>query len=309
MKEQTIVDNIVRSAIAQGTGAVVDSAFATLMIAAGLPEAVALTPIVRGATIGLVNQCYDDFKHRLLSSLESRKLDVFSTFALQTFFELAEKDGVTPMQQQIEEGQLQYAYEVADDAMLTAIRQSEQTKIEVLGRYYGSQLYKDKIEWQDMHMMLAMVETLSLRQLVMIRLIADDFKGMDTKLFISNPSACVEMNRLLDFGIWQTEGASFGTNNSWTIQLDSIIPTSFSEYVKEVLMLERISEKEVNRTVAGLRLTAEGTSQQTLTEDEYRKHTEWQEFDDKGNFVFDANEHKKTDEDEAQFLYDSWRGK
>ena len=214
------VNSVAKNALAQGVGAVVCKAFGALMTTVGLPEAVILTPLARGATIGVVNKYYDDFTHRMLSTIESQKLDLFSQTAVRTFFDLAEKDGVTPMLQQIEERQLQYAYEAAEGAMLTAIRQSQRTKIIILGRYFGSLLYQDKIDWQDMHQMLKMVDALTLRQMVMIRLIAEDFKEINTKLFISNPTACVEINRLLDFGIWQTAGAQFGTNKSWKIQLE-----------------------------------------------------------------------------------------
>lgn len=256
-KSNSLVDDVMKASLAQGTGTVVSAAFGALMTAAGVPEVAALTPLVSGAAIGVVNHFYDDFSQRKLSDLEKKKLDLFSRVAMQTFFDIAEKDGVTPIQQQIDEGQLKYAYEAAEGFMLTAIRQSQNTKIEILGRFFGSQLYEDTMGWQDMHQMLSMADTLTLRQLVLIRLIADDFKGLDTKLFISNPSACVEINRLLDYGIWQTEGAMFGTNNSRSIQLSLIKPTLYSKQVSKDLMLDRLSEDDINNTINSLRLTSE----------------------------------------------------
>lgn len=264
--------NVAKSTLAQGAGAVVSKAFGALMTTVGLPEAVVLTPLVRGATIGVVNKYYDDFTNRMLSTIESQKLDLFSQTAVQTFFDLAERDGVTPMQQQIEEGQLQYAYEAAEGAMLTAIRQSQRAKIKILGRYFGSQLYQDKINWQDMHQVLNMADALTFRQLVMIRLIAEDFKGLNKKLFISNPTACVEINRLLDFGIWQTAGAQLGINKSWKIQLESIIPTIYSDEVCKSLMLENLSEDDINESIRSLSLTTGGTPEEVLTAEDYKKH-------------------------------------
>ena len=249
MKRNTLAENLTKGAFSQSAGAVVSATFRSLMIAIGLPEAEVLTPMIQGATIGMVNYCYDDFASRLLSTIERKKIDIFSQQAMKTFFESSEEDGVTPMQQQIEEGQLQYAYEVAENAMLTSIRQSELTKVEVLGRYFGSQLYKGRIDWQDMHQMITMAGSLTLRQLIVIRLIADKFEGLDTSMFIGNPSACVEINNLLNYGIWQTKGASFGTNNSLAIQLSSIIPTSYSKQVKDVLMLDRLPKEDIERTI------------------------------------------------------------
>lgn len=284
----TFVNNVAKSALTQGTASVVSKAFGSLMAALGHPEIAALTPLACGAAIGVVIKYYDDFTQRTLSSLESNKLDLFSQTAIQTFFELAEKDGVTPMQQQIEEGQLQYAYEAAEGAMLTAIRQSQRTKIEVLGRYYGSQLYQNKIDWQDVHQILNMADSLTLRQLVMIRLIADEFKGLNSKLFISNPSACVETNRLLDLGIWQTKGASFGTNKSLKIQLESIKPTIYSKEICKSLMLEKLTEKDINQTITSLHLTTEGTPEEILTAEDYHKHTQWEESDEQGKRILGA---------------------
>ncbi|MBR3110024.1 MAG: hypothetical protein IKH35_02435 [Prevotella sp.] len=306
--KNNLTNNIAKSTLAQGVGSVVSKAFGALMTTVGLPEAVVLTPLVRGATIGVVNKYYDDFTHRMLSTIESQKLDLFSQTAVQTFFDLAERDGVRPMQQQIEEGQLQYAYEAAEGAMLIAIRQSQRAKIKILGRFFGSQLYQDKNNWQDIHQTLNMADALTVRQLVMIRLIAEDFKGMDKKLFISNPTACVEINRLLDFGIWQTAGAQFGINKSWKIQLESIIPTIYSEEVCKSLMLESLSEDDINEAIKSLSLTTEGTPEEVLTADDYKKHTQWQEFDQDGNIKIDGGLAFEENNDPMSLL-DAARGK
>ncbi len=271
MKKNALTEYLTKGAFSQGAGAVVSASFRSLMYAIGLPEAEILTPMVQGAAIGVVNYCYDDFASRLLSTIERKKIDIFSQLAMKTFFEFSEENGVTPMQQQIEEGQLQYAYEVAENAMLTAIRQSELAKVEVLGRYFGSQLYMGRIDWQDMHQMITMAGSLTLRQLIMIRLIADEFEGLDTNLFIGNPSACVEINRLKDYGIWQTEGAAFGINESCPLQLGCIIPTHYSEQVCESLMLDRLSQEDIERTIESLRLTSEGSKEKVLTEENYNR--------------------------------------
>lgn len=269
MDKHKLIDNALRGALKQGTGAVVSLGFGTIMSTIGAPQLLLLEPLVRGSAIGIMDYCYDDIIHRKLSLMETRRVQIVNEIGLQTFFEFAEKDGVSPHLLQIEEGQLKYAYEVSENLTMTAIRQSEQTKVEILGRYYGSQLYKGNCDWQDMHQMITMAGTLTLRQLIMIRLIADEFEGRDTSLFIGNPSACVEINNLLDYGIWQTEGISFGTNKSWSIQLSSIIPTYYSEQVKDVLMLDRLPQEDIERTIDSLHLTSEGSADRVLTEEEY----------------------------------------
>lgn len=286
-----LIHNVSKTAIAQGTGEAVSNGFRILMNAIGIPQATIFTPLVRGATIGVMNTCYDDVTQRALSKMENEKVDIVTKTAIQTFMEFAEKDGVIAMNMQIEEGQLQYAYEVSEGLIMTAIRQSQKKKVEVLGRYYGKSFYKDKTDWQDMHQMISMVGNLTFRQIVMIRLISENFRDLDTKLFIHNPSACVEINRLKDYGIWQTSGAAFGINESWPLQLESIIPTDYSEKVNEALMLERLSEDDIKRTVESLWLSKEGTPERMLTEEEYKefkRRTEWQELDRRGNIILDS---------------------
>ena len=301
-----LIDNASKNAIAQGAGAAVSKGFGLLMAAIGVPEAAILTPLVRGATIGVMNTCYDDIRHRALSKIEDDRVDLVSKTALQTFMELAEKDGVTAMSMQIEDGQLEYAYEVSEGLIMTAIRQSQRKKVEVLGRYYGRSFYKGDVDWQDMHQMMTMVGSLTYRQIVMIRLISEEFKGLDPNLFIHNPSACVEINRLKDYGIWQTEGATFGINESWDLQLKSIIPTIYSEKVYEVLMLDKLSEDDVKRTIDSLKLSEDGIPMEMLTMEDYKEHTEWQEFDEAGHLFIDGGNANIAEE---QVVRDIVRGK
>lgn len=264
---------IAKSVTSEMAGTVTELAFSALVTAAGFPSAAIALPLAKGLVLGLVENCYNDCAQRTLSIRETKKLNRVSTIALETFRELAEKDGVIAWQMNIDSAYLDYAYEVAEHATMEAIKQSEMKKVDLLGRYYGRQFYKGATDWQDMHQMITMAGALSFRQIVMIRLIADDFKGMDKKMFISNPSACVEMNQLLSYGIWQTSGAPFGTNNSWAIQLDSIIPTYFSDQVCEALMLDRLEENDIKIAIDSLGLTEEGEKQSELTEDDYKSRT------------------------------------
>lgn len=250
-------------------------------------------PLAKGLVLGVLETCFTDNAQKKLSISERKKLDKFSTIALETFRELAERDGVIAWQLNIDPSYVDYAYEVAEHATMEAIRQSEQKKVELLGRYYGSQFYRGETNWQDMHQMISMVGALSFRQIVMIHLIAEDFMGIDTKMFISNPSACVEMHQLLSYGIWQTSGVPFGTNTSWAMRIDSIIPTIYSEQVSQVLMLDKIGEDDVTFVVDSLGLTEKGEEQRELTEEEFKIKTTYQIEGEKlilpGGKVFDTS--------------------
>ena len=206
-------DKITKNVVSVITGSVTESLFVTLASAAGFPVAALAAPLAKGLVLGLVENCFNDCSQMTLSVSEKKKLNQVSLVALQTFWEMAEKDGIVAWEMSIDPAYVDYAYEVAEHATLEAIRQSEKKKVDVLGRYYGNQFYRGRSDWQDMHQMISMIGTLTFRQIVMIRLVAEGFKGMNGKLFISNPSACVEINRLKDYGIWKTGGAAFGIND------------------------------------------------------------------------------------------------
>lgn len=279
-------NNVMRNVLAQLSGKLTDSAFNALVTAYNLPMGLTLSAaqaVARGTVQGVMQNCYDDVRSRALSKMEIGKHDFVFEVAERTYFELAANDidNCATQVSIVDEAYLQYVYETAEHVSIEAIRQSETKKIEVLGRYYGAEFYKHgwMLDFQDMHQMISMIGALTFRQIVLIRLISEEFKGYDGKLFISNPTACVEVNRLKDYGIWQTEGASFGINESLTIPLNSIIPTKYSELVCSALMLDRLSEDDIKRTIDSLRLTAKGNAPAILTKEDYETRTTWEVVD------------------------------
>jgi len=269
--------NIEKEYIGKG----VEMGFAALVTTAGFPAATMAVPLVKGIVLGLLENCYNDCSQKTLSVRETRKLERATTTALQTFRELAEEDGVEAWKVDIDLSYYDYAFEVAEHATMEAVRQSESAKVDILGRYYGRSFYKGNTDWQDMHQMITMVGELTLRQIVMIRLISEGFNGMNGKLFVTNPSACVEMNRLKVFGIWQTEGAAFGINESGPLQLCGIIPTIYVNQVNKALMLDKLSEEDIHRVIDSLCLSEKGTNQSMLTEEQFNQRTNLKIEDDK----------------------------
>lgn len=265
--------NVTRTALAQGAGIVVSNGFAALMTAVGFPEAAVLKPLVRGTTISLMNSCYDDMTKRRLSERENEKVDLLAETSLRTFMKLAEEDGVTAITMQIDEGQLKNAYEVSEELMLAAIRQSQDKKVEILGRYYGKTFYKGNIDWQDMHQIIMMAGTLTYRQVVLIRLICEGFKGISPEMFVTNPSACVEINRMRDYGLWMTDMAMFKNDASATIQVKLLKPTNYTQMVYDALMLEKLSDEDIKRTIESLALSDQGEPAEGITKEDYENNT------------------------------------
>ena len=85
---------IAKSVTSEMAGTVTELAFSALVTAAGFPSAAIALPLAKGLVLGLVENCYNDCAQRTLSIRETKKLNRVSTIALETFRELAEKDGV-----------------------------------------------------------------------------------------------------------------------------------------------------------------------------------------------------------------------
>lgn len=300
------MDNITKNIAAEAIGSASEIGFAALATAAGFPPIALAAPLAKGLVLGLLENCYNDCNQRTLSVAEVQKVSQEYKIALQTFLELAEKDRVTAWEMNLEQAQIDNAFEVAEHVTLEGIRQSERKKVDILGRYLGRAFYKQDANWQDMHQMITMVGTLTLRQLVVVRLIVEGFKELDKNMFISNPSACVEINRLKDHGIWRTTGAAFGINESSPIRLDYLIPTEFAKHVYDKLLLEKLPDEIVAETISTLWLTAEGKPQDILTKEQYEN--EVTNFD-AGTYSIDGGNANNIDEDEAQAMRDFIRGK
>lgn len=304
------MDNITKNIAAEAIGSASEIGFAALATAAGFPPIALAAPLAKGLVLGLLENCYNDCNQRTLSVAEVQKVSQEYKIALQTFLELAEKDGVTAWELNIEQAHIDNAFEVAEHVTLEGIRQSERKKVDVLGRFYGRTLYKQNADWQDMHQIITMVGNLTMRQLVVLRLIVEGFKGFDSNIFISNPSACVEINRLRDYGIWKTTGIAFGIDESNYIPLKFLHPTDFAVHVYETLMLEKIPNETIQETVKSLHLMFQGKQQDILTKEQYDTDIASM-YDENGNIRIDGGnaQNNKMDDDEAQAMFDFVRGK
>lgn len=293
--------NVSKNIVTETVGGLINIGFSELAVIAGFPQASLAVPVVKGLVIGLIESCYNEYAQKTLSVRESKKLNQVYSIAMRTFRELAEKDEVIAWEMRMNPELIDFSFEVAEHATTEAIRQSENAKVDILGRYYGRQLYMGNQSWQDMHQIISMTSSLTLRQIVMIHLISTSFKDYDQMLFISNPSACVEVNRLKEYGIWKTVGAAFGIDESQPIRLTELIPTAYSHMISRELMLECINETDIKRIIDSLNLTTDGREPKIFTEEDYNQVAT--------KSYVDKSAKSDADEDSAQFQYDFQIGK
>ena len=254
--------DVVKSVINSVVGSLAQSSITLISAALGTPVSPHIAALFTGGVQGIIMDFYHEMSSRRLTEREFKKVDEF-----------AEKDQLQSFSITLDDSQMQNTCEVAEHICMEAIRQSETKKQEVLGRYYGYRFYHGPADWQDMHQIVSMTGTLTFRQIVLIRLICDGFNGYNPEWFITNPSACVEVNRLQDYGLWLTEMARFKDDSSANIQLKVLKPTSYAHMVYEVLMLDRLSDDDVKRTFEGLGISEKGEKAEGITKDDFEERT------------------------------------
>ena len=264
---------VVKSTISSFAGSLAQSSIVLISAALGTPVSPHIAALFTGGVQGIIMDFYHEMRNRRLTEREFKKVDDVTKTAIRTFYEFAEKDQLQSFSITLDDSQMHNACEVAEHICMEAIRQSETKKQEVLGRYYGYRFYHGPADWQDMHQIVSMAGALTFRQIVLIRLICDGFNGYNPEWFITNQSACVEVNRLQDYGLWLTEMARFKDDSSANIQLNVLKPTNYAHMVYEVLMLDRLSDDDVKRTLESLGISEKGEKAEGITKDDFEERT------------------------------------
>lgn len=270
MKKDSEVGKSIISSVA---GSLAQSSIVLISAALGVPVSPHIVALFTGGIQGVILDFYHEMRNRRLTDREFKKVDDATKTAIRTFYYFAERDRLQSFCISLDASEMQNAYEVAEHICMEAIRQSEAKKLEVLGRYYGYRFYHGPDDWQDMHQIVSMTGALTFRQIVLIRLICEGFEGYDHEWFITNQSACVEVNRLQDYGLWMTEMARFKDDSSANIQLKLLKSTSYAHMVYEVLMLDKLSDDDVKRTLESLDISEKGEKAEGITKEEYEAST------------------------------------
>lgn len=256
MKKRKFLQDIVEKGLDNVTQESLDLLFSSPIDITGVPLPL-IKIVLNSCAQGIMKACYDDIVSRRLSKREVDKHNMVFRIAEQEYFRLAVLNHCNSIVD-FSDLDYKYAFEVAEHLSLEAMKQCEEEKIKILGKYYGRQFYYANTRWDDMHHIISLVGTLSLRQIIMIKLIIEGFNNIDKELYITNSYACVEINVLLNYGIWSREKLPIETNNTHTIQIKTLLPTIAAKDIYNSLSLEDIPIIEVEKVMKSLQLSTRG---------------------------------------------------
>lgn len=225
---------------------------ATVSTVMGSPVAGVAVPIAMKFLANIVKSSMQtvsrDMSYRQLSDIQLAKLERVCRSMSETLLELSRADTEQSVVAHPEANDyLQATFETAEHVFITATNESQWAKLDVLGRFYAKSIYTDKRNWHNIHQVTSMFENLTYRQIVMIKLLADNRFAVKDRIVpvISDPDACVEMWKLSDIGVWRLEGMYIGKNNSYQLQCNNIYPTKYCRELSDRLMLDTLPPKDI----------------------------------------------------------------
>ena len=95
---------------------------------------------------------------------------------------------------------------------------------------------------------LKVLSKLSYRQLILVKLITDNFTEIDKSTSITNVSICVEMSELMLMGFWRINGVLLETDYTSPITIGDV---NCTQYAKEFVAYTNLnfSQEEIQKVV------------------------------------------------------------
>lgn len=198
-------------------------------------------------------KCFNDISERSLSTIEEQKLDLIFNTAEETFWSLAKAN---EWENNVNDFSLeQYAFETAEHMILEGLKQYDKEKMKILGRFYGKTFYYGSNCWDDLHQKIGLVGELTYRQIVFIYFLEQNLLGHSQEESITNSTACVEINQLINYGICQTTDLIIGgTNKSSPIKLSFIKVTDYAKQLYDDLLLDDLNSNDIQKIISTLDL-------------------------------------------------------
>lgn len=212
--------------------------------------------LAKGVMQTVMIECFNDISNRRLSTIEERKLELIFNTAQDTFWEFAYANEWEDNASGIDDPSLrQYAFETAEHMVLEGMKQYNQEKMRILGRFYGRTFYMGNDNWNDLHQKISLVGGLTYRQVVIIYFLVNNLLEHSDEESITNPTACIETNQLIDYGICKTTDLIMaGTNKSSPIKLSFIKETDYAKQLYDDFVLSKLDINDISTIVETLGL-------------------------------------------------------
>ena len=257
----------------------------------GLPPATASSVVkvskalLKGTSQTVVLKTYDDIFQRKISKLEAAKAEYSFQKAENVFWDFVDKEGDENAGYTFDKYSPDYesARQAAEGFLMQSMREFEHKKLDVLGSFYGRNLYYGNDQWEYIFQTQKMIDKMSFRQIVLIRLISERFPEINPALCITAPDACVEVMELLNYGIWKAPGAFLSQDNSRPIPLKTLEPTPYAAKLNVELMLDDLAEEDVEHIIKTLKIGESANTNETFSVDELSEIKDsltWEEYDE-----------------------------
>lgn len=208
------------------------------------------TTIIIGKTIKLLLQMgfpmvLKEFQSRPFTPAQKERVEEINEIAIRTIYDLIEKRG---WENSHSESTLytQNCVEYVEDLYNKAINESRRAKRLLLGAYLGSTLYAlntSKPNWNNVFYLSSLIEGLTMRQIVILKLIVEQFNGIDDNeedlICITNKVAISEIKDLESRSMWVGIVRSMPDPTYLAIPLKYMSPTDLA---KELVGIIHISD-------------------------------------------------------------------
>ena len=148
-----------------------------------------------------------------------------------------------------------YLYDSQSFLISMALTETDRRKDVFFGNYWGYIICNHEESFDDQYFTASLIKSLSYRQLVLIKLIAEGLpKDINTKT-ITKPEISVDLNLLNQYGFWDVMGKEINANYENYRSLDGIKKTKLTDITYKRLSLSTlIRQNEVNKIVSTMHL-------------------------------------------------------
>lgn len=244
-----MTDNVTENIMDGVADVTIPAAATVLATGTGIPSSISAFAMtfayktVKDAIVGVA----DDTRKRQLSDFQFRCIDIVDQQAQLAYEKLCNAstdiEGQHPETEDYIANAAQFSLRIAQDA----IRESQLKKLIFLGNYWGWGMAKGYGKWDDLHANVNLLSEMTHRQVVMLKMFADGFNDEEKGRCITNPTACIEVNKLLQVGLLRREGVPMTEDKSAPVKVDELFVTDYGQQMLDGLLLnEPLPKKEID---------------------------------------------------------------